>query len=162
MKNVNGFGGWLVVTQDKDWEEKWNTPQENTPSFSEAKEVSYGEELTILIFFTNPRPNDEGFMNIACDLMVVRPDETYSIDEKDVACANWKVPPKPYNHNIQLTQAVIKYIGETGDLPGKWKVYVNLKDKNAGIEVPLETEFKLLGKSANKSNSLDDASAVGD
>ncbi len=50
MKSVQGFGGWLLVTPDQDWEQKWNTPSENVPSFNEAHDVKYGEELTILIF----------------------------------------------------------------------------------------------------------------
>ena len=53
MKSINGFGGWLVVTPDKDWEKKWNTSPETVPHFTEAKKVSYGEQLTILTFFIN-------------------------------------------------------------------------------------------------------------
>jgi len=33
MKSINGFGGWLVVTPDKDWAQKWETPTENIPYF---------------------------------------------------------------------------------------------------------------------------------
>ena len=42
MKSIDGFGGWLVVTPDLDWEAKWNTSPETTPDFSEAKNVAYG------------------------------------------------------------------------------------------------------------------------
>ena len=34
MNSIDGFGGWLIVTPDKDWEEKWNTPSEDIPHFS--------------------------------------------------------------------------------------------------------------------------------
>lgn len=44
QKSISGFGGWWLVTPDKDWEEKWNTPKENIPHFSEAEEVELGEE----------------------------------------------------------------------------------------------------------------------
>jgi len=161
MKTINDFGGWLVVTPDKDWEEKWNTPAENIPYFSEAKDVGYGQELTILIFFTNPKADDKGLMNVTCDIQIIRPDETYSIDAKDVSCANWKAPPEQYKYNLLLSQAVIKYVGEPNDLPGIWKVLINLKDRNSGIEVPLKTEFYLKEKSANKSKHSDGASAAG-
>ena len=150
MKSINGFGARLVVTPDKDWEEKWNTPSENIPHFTEAKDVGYGQELTILIFFTNPKAGDNGRMNITCDIQVIRPDETYSINVNDVNCANWEAPPEQYKYNVLLSQAVIKYVGEPKDLPGTWRVQINLKDKNAGIEVPLKTEFYLIEKSANK------------
>ena len=146
MKSIDGFGGWLVVTSDKDWEEKWNTPTENIPHFKGANNVSYGEELTVLIFFTNPKAGDAGEMNLTCDIQVIRPDKSYSIDVKEYNCANWDVPPSPHNHNVQLTQAIIKYIGEEKDLPGEWKVNINLKDKNAGIEIPLKTKFNLINE----------------
>ena len=85
-------------------------------------------------------------MNITCDIQVLRPDETYSINAKEVSCANWQTPPEQYKYNILLTQAIIKFVGEPKDLPGSWKVKINIKDKNAGIEVPLKTEFYLIKK----------------
>ncbi|AJQ94861.1 hypothetical protein [Gynuella sunshinyii] len=161
MKNINGFGGLLVVTPDKDWKEKWNTPAENIPHFNKAKDVDYGQELTVLIFFSNPKADDKGLINITCDIQVVRPDETYSVNSNDVNCANWQAPPDQYKYNLQLTQTIIRYVGEPSDLPGTWKVLINLKDKNSGIEVPLKTEFHLTKKSTNKLKHSDGASAAG-
>ena len=160
MKSVNGFGGSLLVTPDPDWEKKWNTPSDHIPHFNEAKDVKYGQELTILIFFTNPKPSDQGLMNIACDIKVQRPDGSFSIDAANVPCASgWQVPPNPYS--LLLTQTIIKYVGEPGDLPGKWKVSVNLKDQNSGTQVPLKTEFNLVNQSANKSSNSDGENAAG-
>ena len=50
QKRNAGFGGVLLITPDKDWQEKWNTPKEHVPYFSEAKNVKVGDELTILLF----------------------------------------------------------------------------------------------------------------
>jgi len=150
MKTINGFGGWLVVTPDQDWDKKWNTPAENIPHFKEAKEVHYGQELTILIFFTNPKLDEKNKINIVCDIKVVRPDETFSANTKDVSCANWEAQPGQYKYSIQLAQTVIRYVGEKKDPPGIWRVIINLKDINSGIEVPLQTEFHLV-KSPHKS-----------
>lgn len=144
MKSINGFGGSLVVTLDKDWQEKWDTPAEDTPTFEAAEDVGYGVPVTVLIFFTNPKANDKGKINIACDIQLTRPDGTYSVDENDVNCANWQAPPEKYKYNIQLTQAIIKFVGEPNDLPGTWLVTVNLKDKNSNIEIPLKTTFNLV------------------
>ncbi|WP_444919116.1 hypothetical protein [Microbulbifer sp. JMSA003] len=154
MKSIDGFGGWLLVTPDADWEQKWNTPSENVPHFNEAHDVSYGQELTILIFFTNPKPNEQGLMNITCDIKVQRPDGSLSINADNVPCAvGWQMPPNPYS--LLLTQAVIKYVGESDDLPGEWKVSVNLVDQNSGIMVPLKTKFNLIEEVANKSSKRD-------
>ena len=32
MKSAGGFGGWLVVTPDEDWEAEWNTPSGHAPN----------------------------------------------------------------------------------------------------------------------------------
>ena len=144
MKSVDGFGGWLVVTPDKDWEQKWNTPVEYTPNFSTSETVEYGEELTILLFFTNPKPDEQGRMNLRCDIRVTRPNKTFSIDATDLDCASWEVLPYPHNFNVQLTQLYLKYVGDEGDPPGRWLVEVSLTDQNAGITVPLKTQFTLI------------------
>ena len=82
QKSISGFGGWLLVTPDKDWEQKWNTPFENVPYFSEAENVKLGEELTILPFFANPKLDEISNFEILCDIKVEKPDGTFSIDEK--------------------------------------------------------------------------------
>lgn len=148
MKSINGFGGWLIVTPDQDWEEKWNTPTETTPHFSEASEVSYGEQLTILTFFGNPSINKDGAIEVLCDIKIERPDGSYSINEKDIECAKGKLHGSPYS--LRLTQTIIKYVGDPGDIPGLWKVSVILKDKLKSISIPLNTEFTLLAGEANK------------
>ena len=38
-RSLNGFGGWLLVTPDLDWREKWDTPPDTAPHFREAKSV---------------------------------------------------------------------------------------------------------------------------
>ena len=141
MKSIKGFGGWLVVTPDKDWEEKWNTPESHTPNFSTAKYVKLGEELTILIFYGNATPDTVGNISVKCDIKVRKPDDTYSINARDVECAHGAQQGDPLS--VRLTETIIKYVGEDGDPLGKWLVSVVLKDNIAGIEVPLKTEFTL-------------------
>jgi len=143
MKSINGFGAWLVVTPDSDWEKKWNTPQEMIPHFSEAKEVFYGEELTILTFYINPKTSPSGNFDILCDIKVTKPDGSYSVNAKDVQCASGKLQGNP--KNVRLSDAIIKYIGEESDPVGKWLVEVTLTDKVRGTVVPLKAHFNLQG-----------------
>ena len=101
MKSIKGFGGWLVVTPDADWEEKWNTPPDTTPNFTVASEVNYGEELTILPFYINPKLNSRGEANVLCDIKITRPDGSNAIDVKDIECASGKLqgnPPQCSSH----------------------------------------------------------------
>ena len=148
QKSVLGFGGWLLVTPDQNWEEKWNTPREHVPQFSEAQEVELGEKLTILPFFANPKLNDNNQFNILCDIKIIKPDKSFSINEVDVPCAQGRLEIDPMS--IFLTQTVIEYIGEAGDPYGEWTVFFNLKDAVRNVEIPLETSFKLVKGKANK------------
>ncbi len=142
QKSLNGFGGWLLVTPDKDWQAKWDTPREHTPSFNEAKKVKLGEELTILPFFSNPKLTKDKKFEILCDIRVEQPNGEPSIDEKNIPCASGEIHDDP--RAVYLTHAVIKYIGEPGDKFGEWKVYVNLLDKNRGVSLNLMSSFELV------------------
>lgn len=158
MKSINGFGGWLVVTPDSDWEAKWNTPPETVPNFTEAKNVSYGENLTILAFYINPKTNASGELDVLCDIKVTRPDGSSSVNAKGVKCAAGKLQGSP--RNVRLTSAVIKFIGEKGDPTGEWIVEVWLTDKIRGTTIPLKTHFNLRSKANNRINSSAAKSAV--
>lgn len=151
MKSINGFGGWLIVTPDPDWEAKWNTSPETIPSFSEAKDVSYGEKLTILAFYINPKTNASGEFDVLCDIKVTRPNGSPSANAKGVQCAAGKLQGNP--RNVRLTSAVIKYIGEEGDPPGEWIVEVTLTDKVRGTAIPLKANFNLRRKANIHINS---------
>lgn len=144
MKSTNGFGGWLVVTPDSDWEAKWNTSPEAIPNFTEAKDVSYGEKLTILAFYINPKVNASGDLDVLCDIKVTRPDGSSSVNTKGVQCGDGKLGGDP--RNIRLSYAVINYVGEAGDPPGEWIVDVTLTDKTRGTAIPLKTHFNLRKK----------------
>lgn len=150
MKSINGFGGWLVVTPDSDWEAKWNTSPETIPKFSEAKNVSYGEKLTILPFYINPKTNASGELDVLCDIKVTRPDGSSSADTKGVKCAAGKLQGDP--RNVRLSSAVIQFIGEKDDLPGEWIVEVALTDKVRNTMIPLKAHFNLLSTKANPSS----------
>lgn len=142
MKSIRGFGGWLVVTPDVDWEAKWYTSPETTPNFTEATTVKYGETLTILPFYINPGLNSSGEASVLCNIKVIRPDGSDSINAKDIKCVSGKLHGDP--GNIRLTSTVIKYVGEEGDLPGIWHVEFELTDTVRKVTLPLKTRFKLV------------------
>lgn len=139
------FAGWLLATSDEDWVQQWNMPSDSAPRFTEASRVAYGDSLTVLIFFANPTPNSAGDMELSCDIEVRRPDGSYSINEKDLHCANRKVPRQA--HHVQLAAAVVTFDAESDDPPGTWTVSVTLTDNVAGIDFPLETSFELFDES---------------
>ena len=139
------FSGWLLVTDDQDWREKWDTPEQSIPRFNETDEVRLGEKITILTFYRNPLPDDKGLINISCDLTITKPDGSLSYQQDNMECANEKLQGNP--HNLRLTYVIIDFIGEIGDPYGRWTVEVTLKDENRGVEIQLQTFFELISTS---------------
>ena len=152
MKSIKGFGGWLLITSDADWEEKWNTPTYVSPNFNEASNVNYGQKLTILTFFINPKVSDQGTINITCGVKITRPDNKVSVNNQNIECLKDIVIENP--RNVHLSPIVIDYIGEEGDPPGEWVVEVNINDINRGASIPLKNTFTLIEKT-NKSLNTD-------
>jgi hypothetical protein len=141
QKSVNGFGGWLLVTPDEDWEAKWNTPHDNIPKFREADTVTIGQHLFILIFIAGPARTKSGDVNITCDIEVQRPDHTYSTRETNLACLEGHLQGPQYT--LFLSQQILGFVGEKTDPPGKWFVRIVLKDTIKHVILPLETSFTL-------------------
>ena len=138
-KSINGFAAMLLVTPDKDWEEKWNTLPETAPHFSEASEVGAGNELYILTFLANPKLDESGMANVTCDFIVTRPDGSKNINELDMPCFVTKLTTDP--KSVYLSAASLMYVAEPADPRGKWVVNVTLRDNVRNVEIPLETSF---------------------
>jgi hypothetical protein len=137
----NGFGGWLVVTPDADWKQKWETSPDTVPKFATSNTVQRGNRLTILIFFSNPQMDEENNVDITCDIDVIRPDGTSSIHEKDLVCFRGKIGGNP--SNVRLSAPTLQFIGESKDPAGEWIVKVMLKDNRRNVALPLKTSFTL-------------------
>lgn len=140
-RSINGLGGFLLVTPDTDWREKWNTPAETVPHFRQADSVARGQPLFVLIFFANPALDKEGRADLACDLTVTRPDGTVSTNQQAVECFRGEIKGGP--RNTYLAAPVIGFTGDANDPAGKWVVRVVLKDKLKKAVLPLETAFVL-------------------
>jgi len=142
QKSKDNFGGMLLITDDADWEAKWNTPPEVTPHFHETDTVKVGETVVVLIFVTNPSKDADGNINVTCDLQMTRPDGTLSIDKSGVACMVGPLPGDPMN--VYLADPVVGFLGELSDPVGKWVFRVRLKDVVRDITLELETSFTYL------------------
>jgi hypothetical protein len=104
-KTRNGFSGMLLVTPDTDWEQKWNTPPDTIPRFRSAKNVQVGERLVVLTFFANPQQDESKNVNVVCSIKAIRPDNTISVDEKDIPCLKGELRDDP--KYIRLSPAII-------------------------------------------------------
>ncbi|MCC8624032.1 hypothetical protein [Xanthomonas vesicatoria] len=46
-KTVQDMGASLPLTPDTDWQQKWNTPSDTVPHFTEADHVATGDTLFV-------------------------------------------------------------------------------------------------------------------
>ena len=138
-RSQDGFSASLVITPDRDWQDKWNTTPETVPHFTEASDVSEGGQLSILTFLVNPQLGPSGKTDVACDFIVTRPDGSRSVDELDMPCFNFELKTNP--HHVYLTAASLKYVAEPSDQRGTWTVAVTVKDRVRGVTLPLRTSF---------------------
>lgn len=140
-KTLNGFGGWLLVTSDADWQSKWNTQPDAVPSFKEVKTVGMGKQIFALTFFSNPQLNDAGNADITCDIDLIKPDSTSALHQSDTVCFKGKLKGKP--NYLYLSAPVIGFVGEKGDPFGDWRVNITLKDNIRHVSLPLKASFTL-------------------
>jgi hypothetical protein len=144
-KSINGFGGWLLITSDQDWKEKWESPEQAPPVFTSAERIGLGDKITILTLYINPQVDSENMISLSCDIIITQPDGTPSYDETNLECANEKLVGP--SNNVRLTYLIIDFIAELSDPYGTWTIEIVLKDRNSGIEIPLKSSFELVNRS---------------
>lgn len=138
QKSAQGFTGKLLLTQDKDWKQKWASPE--TPRFGQSDTVKLGESITALVFFINAALDTKGEIHIRCDFLITRPDGSVSTDAKDVGCYDGPIQGSP--HNVRLVQITPEFIGEASDLPGTWVINVRLTDTVRKVSLDLKAPFE--------------------
>ena len=141
-KVENDFAGVLVVTPDKDWQNKWKTSPDTIPYFTESNTVRIGEGLAILTLFANPKTDGSGNAMVLCGIKITRPNGTIAVDERQIPCMVGKLIG-PAN-NLRLSPGVVEFVGEKGDPPGKWLVEVEIHDVNRATTLKLKTTFRLM------------------
>jgi hypothetical protein len=141
-KTKDGFAALLLITDDPDWEAKWNTPPETKVHFKDADKVRVGEKLVILTFFANPKPDAANRVSILCDLKITRPDGTFAADERGLNCTSGELEGDP--SNIRLTPVIVHVIAEETDQRGEWVVDVGITDAVRATRLELTRKFTLI------------------
>lgn len=140
-KSVEGFGGVLITTADADWREKWDTPANVTPHFSETDEVSLGGTVTTLIMFSNPMLDADRRADVTCDLQVIRPDGSFSMNMDDTECYQGPILADPTH--VYMAKPSLQFLAEPSDPPGVWTMKVTLRDNLRGVGMKLEKQVTL-------------------
>jgi hypothetical protein len=139
-KSVDGFAAQLLVTSDADWQKKWETPANVAPMFKEAHQLKRGDKVWILIFFANPKVNQNSEVDVKCDFKITKPNGVVN-DNKGLKAMKTKLRGLPTN--IFLADPVIEMDADNDDPLGVWAVDVNVYDTVRDVTVPLKTRFTL-------------------
>ena len=131
----------MLVTPDSDWQAKWATPADTAPHFREANAVARDGQVFVLIFIANPGFSGSGGADVTCDLAVVRPDGSYSVNQPNAECLRTNLQG-PANH-VYLAAPVIGFVGASSDPLGAWVIRVVLRDNVRKTNVSLKTSFTL-------------------
>lgn len=137
-----GFSGALMITADRDWAMKWADPAQGAPAIAQASEVRRGGQLSVLVFFANPKLDAARKADVRCDIHVLRPDGTVSADQKNLVC--YQGPALGDERHTYLSAPVVKFTAEPADLAGKWTVKVTLRDPGRRATLPLVSTFTLV------------------
>lgn len=134
IKSEKGFGAQLLITDDKEYIEKWKDP-EGPFKLHTVNIALRNQTVFILIIFANPGVNEKGMCDITVDFRITRPDGTISRDMKDSDC--WRNMPPPPPGNIQLGKTSIGIGIDDKDLTGRWTIEAVVKDrvKNAALRL---------------------------
>lgn len=141
-KSIQGFGGWLLITSDQDWQEKWDTPESTTPHFTETGMVKRGEKISILPLFTNAVTDENDHLHLTCDIRIINSENEVTFNQKDIDCFNDVIKGDP--RSVRLAYTVIDIIADENEPAGKWTVYFDFVNQNRNIRVPLKSEFYIL------------------
>jgi hypothetical protein len=139
VQSAQGFGAMLVITAQSDWQAQWDGSTDAFPDFPPASEVSLGGKLHILTFLTNPQLGLGNRADVRCDLQVLRPDGSFSVNQRDIVCYDGLIGSKP--GQVYLAAPTMTFLAEPTDLRGEWTVRVFLRDRPRGVELPLEAKF---------------------
>ena len=142
QRSTGDFGGWVLVTPDEDWEEKWQTPTDVTPHYNVTSRLAVGQSVMTLIFFANPAIDQAGAAEIRCDLRVTRPSGSISIEIEDAECFKGPIEGDPYA--LRMSNGLLGFTGEEDDERGEWVTDVRLTDVVRGVSLDLRTRFVLV------------------
>ncbi len=140
--SLASLDGYIVVTPDADWRQQWDAAIDGRPAFRSADSVAPGGVLYVLTFIVNPAPGLGNRANVRCDVQVLRPDGTYSVNQRDVVCYQGIINGDPLH--AYLAAPTLTFRGEPTDQRGRWAVRVTLHDRNRSVALPLEAAFTVL------------------
>ncbi len=127
----DGFVVISLITDDKNWQEKWNSP--TPPKFSGVEKIGIDEPIIILTFFSNASaPKGEILLN--CDIKYTKPNGEAKQYPPQL-CYQSKVEHKP--NRLYVTGFDVKFAFSADSEPGWHFFEVGVTDVNRQLRVPV-------------------------
>jgi len=139
MKAKDGFGAQLVLTDDENIYAEWAKPE--TPHFRTAVSVSKGKQIIPCIIFCGAKQDQNGDINVECQLTITKPDGSVAQSIPNVVCAKGKAYGPP--NNLLLSETEIRWSADPEDPTGTWKFDALVKDNNSNTELQLTTNVDI-------------------
>lgn len=144
-RSAQGFQAMLIVTNKPDsFFEAWNKypSPDYKPEILTTTEVHRGETVVAVIIFTKCLVDKNGNCNSEVDFKLLRPDGSVYADYKgqELLKGKYGLPEDA----LQLGVANLGFRVEPDDPLGSYKVEAIVRDKFAGIEVPLTQILKVV------------------
>lgn len=139
------FASTAVITDDKDWREKWETPRENTPSFQFVNKLDLGDEATLLWFY-NCAALVDGEFKLECDVKITKPDGEVVVQQGAITCHEG--PRKEDDMDVYLIPIQVNMKHTIDDGIGLMRVDLGVTDRNLGERISLDLSIEITGKEA--------------
>lgn len=142
-QSVDGFDVYLLAIPYEDWElVPKNTQIVDSATFREVQAVKRGGKLAIIVLLRNPKLSSDNTTKVSCDVKVIRPNGTVSINSPNESCGGG--PLVGDTNTIRVSPMMIVFAADPGDLAGLWSVQITVRDNVRGVSIPVETTISLI------------------
>ena len=130
----SGLTAIALVTTDRDWLKKWNTPTPGV-AVNGTDTLHAGDHATLIVSFSNARSRN-GRATLRCDVAIRHTPAGSGQDQSlpPTICYDGPAPPP---NLIALTELQIEISADPGDKPGLIRFDIGVTDVNGGGRVPL-------------------------
>lgn len=142
-KSSGRFKVVALLTTDKNYWQKWDTPRRNVPRFNIPTVIAPGEKTRLIILVSNPKLSG-GSMKLTCDADASWQGGRVEPDVPEMPCIGSVANPLK-DHFVMMDYSMV-LSARDGELPVNFKLNVKVTDKNAGRTVRLRLGVKVAEK----------------
>lgn len=140
-RTKNGFGGWVILTDNLLWLNEWKKPSGGYPRMNAVTKVKKNRPVELVTFFSNPKLDKDQKAHITYNLTITKPDGNVDIITTGGVCTVGKITDGLLA--TRVCENPLSFMAEPHDPAGDWKFEVTLTDKIGGTVLNLAYSFKL-------------------